>query len=298
MEIIITGASGLIGQALVARLEERGDRVIRMVRRSVTDQSEIRWDPERGHLDPGALVGVDAVVHLAGAGIADRRWTKPQRDRILESRTRGTRLLARSLSEAFPVGGPRILVSGSAIGFYGNRGNEPLTEMSKPGTGFLAEVCIAWESATQDAERAGVRVAHARTGAVLSDAGGLLARLLPIFRLGLGGQIGTGKQIMSWISLTDEVSALTWLIDNEISGPVNLTAPNPVTNADFSQALGRALGRPVWLRIPSAGPMLLYGRYLTKELMLASTLVAPEVLTDSGFVFTHSVVDSALTDVV
>ncbi|MEE2769355.1 MAG: TIGR01777 family oxidoreductase [Actinomycetota bacterium] len=295
MEVIVTGASGLIGQALLARLEARGDRVRRMVRRPVIDQSEIRWDPDKGHLDPAALVGADAVVHLAGTGIAERRWTRSQKDRILESRTRGTRLLAQSLSEVFPVGGPRVLVSGSAIGFYGDRGDEPLTESSEPGTGFLAEVCVAWESATQDAGLAGLRVTQARTGVVLSAAGGLLARLLPLFRIGLGGQVGSGDQIISWISLADQVAALIWLIDTDVSGPVNLVAPSPVTNSEFSRTLGRVLGRPSRLRIPSAGPMLLYGRYLTRELILASTLALPGVLVDSGFVFSHSSIESALS---
>jgi uncharacterized protein (TIGR01777 family) len=298
MEVVVTGASGLIGQALVAILEARGDRVRKMVRRPVADPLEIRWDPDRGHLDAAALVGVEAVVHLAGASIADRRWTRSQMNRILESRTRGTRLLAHSLAEAHPLGGPKILVSGSAIGFYGDRDKETLTEASPRGTGFLADVCVAWEDATRDAERAGLRVTHARTGVVLARSGGLLARLLPLFQAGLGGRIGSGKQFMSWISLTDEVTALAWMIDNEVAGPVNLVAPGAVTNTEFSRTLAKVLRRPARLPVPSLGPALLYGRHLVSELMLASTLALPGVLSASSFKFAHPSLNEALVETI
>ena len=298
MEVVVTGASGLIGQALVTILEARGDRVRRLVRRPVADPSEIRWDPDRGHLNPTALVGVEAVIHLAGAGIADRRWTRSQMNRILESRTRGTQLLAHSLAEARPLGGPKVLVSGSAIGFYGDRGEEALTEASPRGTGFLADVCVAWEDATRDAERAGLRVAYARTGVVLARSGGLLARLLPLFKVGLGGRIGSGRQFMSWISLTDEVMALAWMIDDDVAGPVNLVAPGAVTNTEFSRSLGKVLRRPARLPVPPLGPALLYGRHLVRELMLASTLVLPKVLSGGGFQFAHLSVNEALVETI
>jgi uncharacterized protein (TIGR01777 family) len=268
--------------------------VVRILRRDPSGRGEIHWDPADGVLDPSDLRGTDAVVHLAGAGIADRRWTPAQRNRIRESRTRGTTLLAGALAEIRDDGGPSTLVSGSAIGVYGDAGDHLLDEDGPRGTGFLADVCIAWERATERAGSAGIRVAHARTGVVLSPEGGLLAKQLPLFRLGLGGRLGSGHQYLSWISLRDEVAALLWLVDREVEGPVNLVAPSPVTNAEFARSLGSALGRPARLPVPTAMPMVMFGRDLVRELMLASTRVRPRVLEDGGFAFTDPELGPAL----
>ena len=294
MDVAVTGSTGLIGSALCTALEARGDRVVRILRRDPSGRGEIHWDPADGVLDPSDLRGTDAVVHLAGAGIADRRWTPAQRNRIRESRTRGTTLLAGALAEIRDDGGPSTLVSGSAIGVYGDAGDHLLDEDGPRGTGFLADVCIAWERATERAGNAGIRVAHARTGVVLSPEGGLLAKQLPLFRLGLGGRLGSGHQYLSWISLRDEVAALLWLVDREVEGPVNLVAPSPVTNAEFAQSLGSALGRPARLPVPTAMPMVMFGRDLVRELMLASTRVRPRVLEDGGFAFTDPELGPAL----
>ena len=295
MEIAVTGSSGLIGAALCARLEGRGDTVRRLVRRQPGTDLEIRWDPERGLLDPGSLEGVEAVVHLAGAGIANRRWTRSRMDLILGSRTRGTHLISSAMAEAAePDGGPVVLVSGSAIGYYGDRGDELLDETSARGGGFLADVCAAWEEATRMAELAGIRVVHARTGVVVSARGGLLAAQLPLFRLGLGGPLGPGTQSMSWISLEDEVGVLCWLIDNEVSGPVNLVAPEPATNAEFAASLGAALGRPARIRTPAALPSVIFGKKLVRELMLSSAVVRPGVLVEGGYRFTDPSLEEML----
>ena len=264
MDVAVTGSTGLIGSALCTALEARGDRVVRILRRDPSGRGEIHWDPADGVLDPSDLRGTDAVVHLAGAGIADRRWTPAQRNRIRESRTRGTTLLAGALAEIRDDGGPSTLVSGSAIGVYGDAGDHLLDEDGPRGTGFLADVCIAWERATERAGNAGIRVAHARTGVVLSPEGGLLAKQLPLFRLGLGGRLGSGHQYLSWISLRDEVAALLWLVDREVEGPVNLVAPSPVTNAEFARSLGSTLGRPARLPVPAAIPTVMFGRDLVR----------------------------------
>ena len=294
MDVAVTGSTGLIGSALCTALEARGDRVVRILRQDPSGRGEIHWDPADGVLDPSDLRGTDAVVHLAGAGIADRRWTPAQRNRIRESRTRGTTLLAGALAEIRDDGGPSTLVSGSAIGVYGDAGDHLLDEDGPRGTGFLADVCIAWERATERAGSAGIRVAHARTGVVLSPEGGLLAKQLPLFRLGLRGRLGSGHQYLSWISLRDEVAALLWLVDREVEGPVNLVAPSPVTNAEFARSLGSALGRPARLPVPTAMPMVMFGRDLVRELMLASTRVRPRVLEDGGFAFTDPELGPAL----
>jgi len=294
MDVAVTGSTGLIGSALCTALEARGDRVVRILRRDPSGRGEIHWDPADGVLDPSDLRGTDAVVHLAGAGIADRRWTPAQRNRIRESRTRGTTLLAGALAEIRDDGGPSTLVSGSAIGVYGDAGDHLLDENGPRGTGFLADVCIAWERATERAGNAGIRVAHARTGVVLSPEGGLLAKQLPLFRLGLGGRLGSGHQYLSWISLRDEVAALLWLVDREVEGPVNLVAPSPVTNAEFARSLGSTLGRPARLPVPAAIPTVMFGRDLVRELMLASTRVRPRVLEDGGFAFTDPELGPAL----
>lgn len=284
MDIAITGSTGLIGEALRASLQDDGHRVVRMVRREATGADEISWDPAAGRLDPADLAGLDAVVHLAGEGIAEKRWTDAQKQRILTSRTAGTGLLARSLAAAGDEG-PRVLVSGSAIGWYGDRGDEVLTEASAPGTGFLADVCRQWEAAADPAREAGIRVAHPRTGIVLDAGGGVLAKQLPLFKLGLGGRIGSGRQYMSWIAIEDEVAALRFLLDHELDGPVNLTAPTPVTNRAFTEALGGALHRPTVVPVPGFGPKVLFGGELVDELLLASQRVQPAALLEAGFTF-------------
>lgn len=292
MDIAITGSSGLIGTALTTSLEHDGHRVVRVVRRDPSGPDEIAWDPDAGRLDPTDLAGLDAVVHLAGEGIADRRWTDAQKRRIEQSRVRGTELIARALADASD--GPRVLVSGSAIGYYGDRGKEVLHEDSHAGDGFLAGVCEAWEAATARASDAGVRVAMARTGIVLDVHGGVLAKMMPIFRVGLGGRIGSGRQYMSWIALPDEVGAIRWLLDHDISGPVNLTAPGPLTNRAFTEGLGHALHRPTVVPVPSFGPKLLFGSELVEELLLSSQRVLPTRLTEAGFTFRFPALDPAL----
>jgi len=293
MDIAITGSTGLIGEALRASLLADGHRVVRVVRRAASGPDEISWDPTAGRLDPADLAGLDAVVHLAGEGIAEKRWTDAQKQRILSSRTEGTGLVARVMAGC-GADGPRVLVSGSAIGWYSDRGDEELTEASAPGTGFLADVCRQWEAAADPARQAGVRVAHARTGIVLDPDGGVLAKQLPLFRVGLGGRIGNGRQYMSWITIEDEVAALRFLVDHDVEGPVNLTAPHPVTNRAFTEALGSALHRPTVVPVPGFGPKLLFGGELVDELLLASQRVLPHRLQEAGFTFARPELGPAL----
>ncbi len=292
MRIALSGSSGLIGSALARSLRDDGHEVLRLVRRPSDEPGSVRWDPEAGTIDAGALEGIDGLVHLAGEGIADKRWNDPQKRRILESRTKGTGLIARTLAGLARK--PAVLVSASAIGVYGDRGDEVLTETSPPGQGFLADVVVAWEAATAPAAEAGIRVATARTGIVLSADGGALAKQLLPFKLGLGGRLGSGKQWWSWISIADEVGAIRWLLEHDVAGPVNLTAPGPVTNAEFAKALGRALHRPTLLPTPSLAPRLLLGRELADELLYVSQRVVPAVLTDRGFSFQHPDIGNAL----
>ena len=241
--------------------------------------------PQRGELDPADLAGIDAVVNLAGAGIAGHRWTDSYKREILDSRTRATSLISTAIAAA--EGGPRVLLSGSGIDVYGDRGDETVDESSSTGTGFLSEVCERWEASTAAAAAAGVRVAHLRTSMVLSARGGALAKMLPLYRLGLGGRMGSGKQWMSWISIDDEVGAIEHLLDSDASGPVNLAAPNPVTNADFAHTLGRVLKRPAILPLPAFAPKLLLGNELVTTLLVEGKRVMPQVLQDDGFVFAH-----------
>ncbi len=291
MRVAITGSSGLIGTALNSALRAAGHEPIAVVRRSpATD--EIGWDPAAGTMNPADLSGVDAVVHLAGAGIGDRRWTDSYKQEIRESRVRSTNLLSETIAAA--TDGPRILLSGSAIGFYGSRGDEVLDETAAAGTGFLAEVCIDWETSTAMAAAAGVRVALLRTGIVLSRDGGALKKQLPIFKLGLGGRFGSGSQWQSWISIDDEVAAIMFLLDHDIAGPVNLTAPAPVTNAEFTTTLASVLRRPAILPIPSFGPKLLLGSELATNLLFDGQRVVPKVLQDAGYRFEHPDLETAL----
>jgi len=234
-------------------------------------------------------------VHLAGAGIGDERWTEERKRELVESRTRSTELLASTLAGLDPK--PTVLVSGSAVGYYGDRGDEVLTEASGPGDDFLASLCVAWEAASAPAEDAGIRVATIRTGLVLTNDGGAMAKLLPLFKLGLGGRFGSGRQWWSWMTLRDEVDAIVWLLTHDVSGPVNLTAPNPATNADLTKALGRALHRPAILPVPSFGPGLLVGSELAQALLFTSARVEPAALTASGYPFSDPTLDRALASV-
>jgi hypothetical protein len=292
MLIIVTGASGLIGTPLVSHLESNGHTVRRLVRTSPTGDDR-RWDPSAGTLDPADLAGADAVIHLAGAGIGDHRWTPAYKSLIRSSRVAGTELIARTMASM--TDGPKVLLSGSAIGIYGNRGDEVLDETSPLGSGFLADVCRDWEAATAPAEAAGIRVAHLRTGIVLTPAGGALKKLLPLFRLGAGGRFGSGRQFQSWISLDDEIGAMVALLTSDVSGPVNLTAPNPVTNRDFTAVLAKVLHRPALFPVPSFGPGLVVGRELADNLLFHSQRVQPRVLEAAGYRFTHPTLDAALT---
>jgi len=280
MRVAVTGSHGFIGSALVASLTKDEHDVVR-----------VRRD-EQGGLVAADLVGVDAVVHLAGEGVATKRWTPEQKRRVLESRTIGTTLVADTLAAMTPK--PRVLLSGSAVGYYGERGDEILTEASSAGEGFLADVCVQWEAATAPAAAAGIRVAHLRTGIVVGKAGGAVAKTLPLFKLGLGGRIGSGRQYWSWISLTDEIGAIRFLLDHEVSGAVNLTGPQPVTNAEFTKAVGRALHRPTLLPVPKFGPRLLLGREAADEVVSASQRVEPIVLAREGYQFQHETVDAAV----
>ncbi len=292
MRIAVTGSSGLIGSALVPHLVATGHEVVRVVR-GVTNGTDIGWSPADRRLDPGAFDGVDAVVHLAGAGIGDHRWTDDYKRQVLESRTVGTSLVAEAIASA--TDGPGVLLSGSAIGFYGARGDEELDETSAVGTGFLADVCAQWEAATAPAEAAGTRVVHLRTGIVLSAKGGALKKQLPLFKLGLGGKMGSGNQWQSWVSIDDEVAAITHLLTSTTSGAVNITAPAPVTNAEFTDALGDALGRPTFLPIPKFGPKLLLGSELADNLLFSGQRVLPKVLlADDAFEFSHPELRSCL----
>ncbi|MDA2989791.1 MAG: TIGR01777 family oxidoreductase, partial [Actinomycetota bacterium] len=243
MKVAITGASGLIGSALVPHLRNRGDEVLRLVRRQATAPDEVTWDPAAGTVDLGALEGIDGVVHLAGAGVGDHRWTDAYKKTILDSRVDGTHTIVKAMTELSSR--PATLVAGSAIGWYGDTGDRAVDETAPAGTGFLADVVRAWEAAADPAREAGIRVTHARTGLVVAKEGGAWAKLFPIFKLGLGGKLGSGRQYWSWISLRDEIAALTYLLDNPaMSGPVNLTGPAPATNAEVTKAMGAVLGRP------------------------------------------------------
>lgn len=296
MKIAITGASGLIGRALTTSLLADGHQVIPVVRRpnSATPDA-IEWNPAAGTIEASKFEGVDGVVHLAGAGIGDRRWSDSYKREILESRTKGTELLARTLvSLSAP---PSVMVSGSAIGFYGDTGDNAVDESASAGNGFLAEVCVAWETAAAPAVEAGIRVPFLRTGIVLTTDGGALAKMLPLFRFGLGGRMGSGKQWWSWISMADEIGAIRWLLDHDISGPVNATAPSPVTNSQFTKALGEAMHRPTFAPVPSFGPKLLLGAELADALLFTSARVVPRALEASGYSFAHPTIEAALRDV-
>lgn len=294
MKVTVTGSSGLIGSALVRSLRGDGHEVLRLVRHEPSRPDEARWSPPDGCIERSAVDGADAVVHLAGAGVGDRPWTKAYKRRIRDSRLDGTRTLAEAIAAADRH--PPVLVCGSAIGFYGDTGDREADEKSPMGRGFLAELVRDWEAAAKPAREAGVRVVHPRTGVILARGGGLLGRTLPLFRLGLGGKLGDGRQWTSWITLDDQIAALRFLIDHELAGPVNLTAPRPVTNEEYTRALGRALRRPTPLTVPRFALRAALGGF-ADEGPLISQRVLPRRLENAGFRFAHPDLGAALENV-
>ena len=291
MKIIISGASGLIGKPLVKKLSLAGHEVVQLVRRT-PNANESRWNPATGQIDASVINGADAVIHLSGAGIGDRRWTTKYKQELVESRTKSTALLASTIANCAKK--PSVFLSGSAIGIYGPRGDEELTEQSSNGSSFLADICKQWEAAAKPAVDAGVRTVYLRTGIVLTPLGGALKKQLPLFKLGLGGKFGDGRAWQSWISLDDELAAIEHLLTAKVSGAVNLTAPNPVTNADFTTTLARTIKRLAILPIPKFGPQLLLGAELADALLFTGQRVMPAELLKSGFVFKHSTIEVAL----
>ncbi len=311
MRVALTGTTGLIGSALAPALTRAGHGVVRVVRPkpglakrrpAVTSGSHdddadsvfantITWDPARGTLDPHALDGIDAVVHLSGESLAER-WTAERKQRIVSSRVDSTTLLARTIA-AMPTR-PRVLIVASAVGYYGDRGDEVVDESSAPGRGFLADVCQAWEAAASPAREAGIRTVHTRFGIVLSPDGGALAKMLPLFTLGLGGKIGAGTQWTSWIARSDLVAAILFLLAHDtIAGPVNVTSPNPVTNGEFAATLGHVLHRPAVATVPPLALRLMFGE-MANEALLTGQRVVPRVLERAGFVYEHSTIANAL----
>jgi uncharacterized protein len=293
MQVAITGASGLIGRALAESLRRDGHTVRPLVRRPSDDAGAVRWDPAAGTIDAAALEGVDAVVHLAGAGIGDKRWSEARKAEIRDSRIQGTGLLARTLAGLDRP--PAVLLSGSAIGFYGSRGDDVLTEVSAPGADFIAGMVAEWEGAAAPAVEAGIRTVWLRSGLVLAGHGGILPRMALPFRFFVGGRLGSGRQWMSWVTLADEVGAIRFLMDrDDLSGPVNVVAPEPVTNAEMARALGAALHRPAAIPVPAFAPRLLLGREMADTLLFASLRVRPDVLVAAGYGYAHTEVTPAL----
>lgn len=294
MRIAVTGASGLIGSALVTYLRGAGHDVLRLVRRPASAPDEVRWDPTTGTadgVDLAALAGVDAVVHLAGAGVGDHRWSDDYKRTILDSRVDGTHTIVHAICALDPA--PTVLVSASAIGYYGDTGAQPVDETAPAGHGFLADVVRAWEAAAEPATAARIRVVHPRSGLVVARSGGAWARMWPLFRLGIGGRLGSGDQYWSWISLQDELRALVHLIETDtLSGPVNLTGPAPATNAEVTAAMGRVLHRPAVLPVPSFALKAVLGEFSSE--VLGSIRAVPTALLDSGFTFAQPTIDDAL----
>lgn len=291
MKVVVSGASGLIGSGLVPHLRDGGHEVVRLVRRPATAADEATWDPAAGVVDLAGIGGVDAVVNLSGAGVGDHRWTAAYKAEIRDSRVQATATLAKAMAALEPK--PAVLVNGSAIGWYGDTGDQPVNESAPVGTGFLAEVVRDWEAACAPAEQAGIRVVQARTGLVVAKQGGAWARLFPIFRLGLGGKLGSGRQVWSWISLRDEVRALAFLLENdEVAGPVNLTAPHPATNAEVTAAMGRVLGRPTVLPVPSFALKAALGEFSSE--VLGSAYVLPTVLEGTSFQWQDPKIEDAI----
>jgi uncharacterized protein len=297
VDVAVTGSHGFIGSALLPALAGAGHRPVRIVRGQAAGDDELSWDPEAGTIDADGLEGIGGVVHLAGAGIGDKRWTDTRKRLILESRTKGTGLLARTLAGLTHP--PSALVSASAIGYYGNRGDKLLDEQSAPGNDFVARVCVQWEAATAPAADAGIRVARVRGGIVLGLEGGVLSRLLLPFRLGLGGRIASGRQYMSWISIDDEVRAILHaLTHDQVAGPVNLTGPAPVTNDKFTKTLGRVVRRPTVIPTPLFPLRARYGSELVQHLLVEGQRVLPKGLEATGYTFEHPTLEDALRAVV
>lgn len=293
MKILVSGATGLVGTSLRRSLTEKGHQVVPLVRSSPKDNaSEIYWNPEQGTLSALELEGFDAVVHLAGESIAEGRWTDEKKRRIRESRLKGTGLLSETLAKLKEK--PEVLVSASAVGFYGSRGDEIMDEQSASGSDFLAEVCREWELATQPAAQAGVRVVNLRFGVILSGEGGALAKMLLPFRMGAGGKLGGGRQYMSWVAIDDAVAAIEHALSNKmLRGPVNVVAPNAVTNEEFTKTLGHVLSRPTIFSVPAFAARLLFGE-MADATLLSSQRVEPKRLTESGFTFKYPEVEGAL----
>lgn len=289
MRVVLAGASGLIGTAVRQSLRADGHETKVLVRRPATAADEDSWDPGKGLVDPDFLADADAVLCLSGAGVGNRRWSDSYKRVIRASRVHSVGTLARSLAE---YGGPRVLLCASAVGYYGDTGDALVDEDSPPGNTFLARVCLDWEAAAQPARDVGVRVVHLRTGLVLARNGGLLGRLAPLVKAGLGGRLGSGRQFMPWISLTDEVAAIRFLLEHDVAGPANLTGPVPVRNGDFTAALGRVLHRPTVLAVPGIAARIALGEFAGE--VLGGQRAVPSRLQDAGFRFTHRNVDSAL----
>ena len=288
--IAVTGASGLIGSALVGYLKSQGHTVQRLVRRPAVSSEEITWDPISGTVDMEALAGVDAVIHLAGAGVSDKRWTKKYKSEILNSRLLGTTTIAKAVA----IVKPQVFISASAIGWYGESGNRAVIESDRVGDDFLAAVCREWEAS---ADLAGdVRTVKLRSGLVLDPTGGALGKMLPLFRFGLGGKLSNGKQWWSWITLHDQIRAIAFLLENKVSGPVNLTSPNPVTNSEFTAGLARAMRRPALFPVPAIALKIVLGGFSAE--VLGSKKVMPQVLTEAGFTFDYPHISSALEKLV
>lgn len=293
MKVAVSGASGLVGSALLTALTQAGHHPVRMVRKqSSGSEPVISWNPDAKYVDAQALEGIDAVVHLAGEGIADRRWTAARKAQIRDSRVEGTRLLCETLAQM--ANPPRTLLCASAIGIYGDRGNESLDEQSSPGSGFLADLCRDWEAATEPARKKGIRVASLRFGVILTPRGGALAKMLTPFKMGVGGVIGSGQQYFSWITLDDVVGAILHVLSHaELSGPVNFTAPTPMTNREFTKTLGTVLSRPTIFPMPAFAARLAFGE-MADEMLLGGAKVLPARLQQSGYAFQHDQLEPAL----
>lgn len=295
MIVAVTGSTGLVGSALVRALEADGHTVRRLVRREVRGEQEVRWDPAAGEIDVGGLASVEAVVHLAGENVAGRRWNEAFKKRLLDSRVEGTRLLCDALAQLDPR--PRVLCSASAVGYYGDRGQEPVDESSPPGRGFLAALCQQWEAAAAAAREAGIRVVNLRIGVVLDTQGGALAKMLTPFRLGIGGVIGSGRQQVSWIVLDDLVPAIQFALASEaLTGPVNAVAPEPAANRQLTKTLGRVLRRPTIMPMPAFAARLVFGE-MADEMLLGGARVEPRALQDAGFSFAFPRLEPALRHV-
>ncbi|WP_419994291.1 TIGR01777 family oxidoreductase [Streptomyces boninensis] len=291
MRIAVTGSTGLVGTALVSSLLADGHEVVKLVRREPAAEGEVRWDPKRQYVDTAGLAGCDAVVHMAGAGVGDHRWTDAYKREIRDSRVLGTAAIAEAIASLDVP--PKVFVSGSAVGYYGDTGDKRVDESTPPGEGFLADVCQEWEAAAEPAAEAGVRTLLARTGLVVSRHGGAWGRLFPIFKAGLGGRLGKGVQYWSFIALHDHIAALRHLIDTDwLTGPVNLTAPEPVTNREATKAMGRVLHRPTLFTVPTPALRLALGDF--SEDVLGSQRVIPRRLLDSGFSFAFPEIDDAI----